>query len=38
MESIQQVIDRFDFQGKTVDCRAFGNGHINTTYIVTTDL
>ena len=38
MESIQQVIDRFDFQGKTADCRAFGNGHINTTYIVTTDL
>ena len=27
MESIQQVIDRFDFQGKTADCRAFGNGH-----------
>lgn len=38
MESIQQVIDRFDFQGKTADCRAFGNGHINTTYIITTDL
>lgn len=38
MESIQQVIDRFDFQGKTADCRTFGNGHINTTYIITTDL
>ena len=38
MESIQQVIDCFDFQGTAVDCQAFGNGHINATYIVTTDL
>lgn len=38
MDNIQQVINTFEFKGKAVDCQAFGNGHINNTYIVTTEI
>ncbi len=31
------VLDAFDFGGAIRDCHPFGNGHINTTFLVTAD-
>lgn len=33
MENINQILDSFKFSGELIDCRLFGSGHINTTYI-----
>lgn len=35
MEDIKKVIDNFKFKGNMTDCKIFGSGHINTTYIVS---
>ncbi len=35
MENIKCILDQFKFTGKLEDCRTFGSGHINTTYIAT---
>lgn len=33
MEDIKQILDSFKFKGDFVECKIFGSGHINTTYI-----
>lgn len=38
MDTQEKVFEKFDFDGEYVDYRLFGNGHINTTYIVRYDL
>lgn len=38
MDTLEKIFENFDFKGKYVDYRTFGNGHINTTYIVRYDL
>ncbi len=35
---MQKSINYFQVEGKPVECRAFGHGHINYTYKVTTDI
>ena len=37
MEKINEIINRFEFSGSLVECRVFGSGHINTTYLLTFD-
>lgn len=33
----EQILEHFSTEGKPVSCTVFGNGHINKTYLVTTD-
>lgn len=33
MSSIYDVVDKFNFKGELTECREFGSGHINKTYI-----
>lgn len=35
MENLLHILKSFNFKGDLVDCRIFGSGHINTTYIAT---
>ena len=35
MESISDILGRFSFSGEFVDCKPFGDGHINNTFIAT---
>lgn len=35
MKDIKHILKKFDFSGELQDCKAFGSGHINTTYIAT---
>ncbi len=35
MENINDIISQFDYSGTLCDCRVFGSGHINTTYLLT---
>lgn len=37
MESINEILNRFDFKGRLIDYNVFGSGHINTTYLVKFD-
>ena len=34
---MQQIISRFQTEGKPVSCERYGNGHINETYLLRTD-
>ena len=34
---MQQIISAFPIQGAPVSCEIYGNGHINTTYLLVTD-
>ena len=34
---MNDIITKFDIKGAPVECRAFGNGHINKTHLVVTD-
>ena len=36
-EQLAPILAQFTFPGSVVDCRPFGNGHINVTCLVTTD-
>ena len=33
-----EIISKFDIQGNVASCEPYGNGHINSTFLVTTDL
>jgi hypothetical protein len=35
MEDVKYILDSFKFSGDLVDCKIFGSGHINVTYIAT---
>jgi len=35
---MKNILDQFKLNGKTVYCEPYGNGHINVTYLVKTDL
>ena len=35
MEDIKRIIENFNFKGILTECKIFGSGHINTTYIAT---
>lgn len=35
MENIKSILDKFNFIGEFENCKIFGSGHINTTYIAT---
>ena len=35
METVNDIIKKFSFKGECVDCRNFGSGHINSTFLVT---
>ncbi len=35
MEDIKNIIGNFEFNGNMTDCKIFGSGHINTTYIAS---
>ena len=35
MESIYDILKNFSFQGECVACKTFGNGNINSTFLVT---
>lgn len=35
MEDIKNIIVNFEFNGNMTDCKIFGSGHINTTYIAS---
>ena len=37
MENINDIINKFRFKGECVDCKDFGSGHINSTFLVTCD-
>lgn len=37
VENIKDIINQFDYDGSQLDCRVFGSGHINTTYLLTFD-
>ena len=37
MEKINDIINQFEYDGTLKDCRVFGSGHINTTYLLTFD-
>ena len=33
METVNDILSKFDFKGTLKDCSLFGAGHINTTYL-----
>ena len=35
MQNITDILPNFNFKGDLIDCREFGSGHINKTYIAT---
>ncbi len=35
LQNITDVLSNFNFKGNLIDCREFGSGHINKTYIAT---
>ena len=35
MEAIKDILRHFSFSGDLIDCKAFGSGHINSTFIAT---
>lgn len=35
METINDILKKFSFAGECVDCKDFGSGHINSTFLVT---
>ena len=37
LEIAAKILDRFDFKGSLVECKIWGSGHINHTYLVTYD-
>lgn len=37
MKSINDILEQFNFKGVCTDCRVFGSGHINTTYLAAYD-
>jgi len=37
INNIVELVNKFDFNGTFVDCKRFGNGHINDTFLITLD-
>ena len=37
LQKLQNVIDAFEFEGKVLEAKPFGGGHINNTLLLTTD-
>lgn len=35
MENLLHILESFNFKGDLIECKIFGSGHINTTYIAT---
>ena len=37
MEIIEEIAQKFDFNGEITSIQLYGNGHINRTYLVKTE-
>ncbi len=37
MENIKFILEKFNFSGRLIECKLFGSGHINKTYIAVYD-
>jgi hypothetical protein len=35
VDKINEIINQFEFSGNLKECRLFGSGHINNTYLLT---
>ena len=38
LERLNEAIENFSFEGKMTECRPYGSGHINDTYLLSYEI